>query len=66
MSPTAIDGNYAIILPVMKQGREGNRKEKNKEKTRSKATVKIFTYANAKKIYYFTNVIRTFAVVSLV
>ena len=47
----------------MKQRREGKGKEK-KQKTRRKAIAKLFTYANAKKIYYFTNVIRAFAVVS--
>ena len=36
MSTTTIDGNYSVILPVMKQGREGNRKgEKNKKQEES-------------------------------
>ena len=36
MSTTTIDGNYSIILPVMKQGREENRKEeKNKKQEES-------------------------------
>ena len=63
MSITTIGRNYIIILPVMKQRPEGKGKEK-KQKTRRKAIAKLFTYANAKKIYYFTNVIRAFAVVS--
>ena len=67
MSTTTIDGNYSIILPVMKQGREQNRKEeKNKKQEESLSKAFYVRKPNTKKIYYFTNFVRAFAVVSLV
>ena len=52
MSTTAVDGNYAIILPVLKQGREGNRKE-NKRKNKKKDYCKDFCVRKRKKNILF-------------
>ena len=54
MSTTTIDGNYSIILPVMKQGREGNRKEeKNKKQEERLLQGFLRTQTKRKKIILF-------------
>ena len=50
MSTTTIDGNYSIILPLMKQGREGNRKEE-KNKKQEESYCKAFYVRKRKKKY---------------
>ena len=50
MSTTTIDGNYSIILPVMKQGREGNRKEE-KNKKQEERLLQSFLRTQTQKKY---------------
>ena len=50
MSTTTIDGNYSIILPAMKQGREGNRKEE-KNKKQEERLLQSFLRTQTQKIY---------------
>ena len=50
MSTTTIDRNYSIILPGMKQGREGNRKEE-KNKKQEERLLQSFLRTQTQKIY---------------
>ena len=62
---STIDGNYSIILPVMKQGREGNRKEE-KNKKQEERLLQSFLRTQTQKNILFYKCYKAFAVVSLV